>query len=262
MQQNNQITTYLEKKSYEEICKQATDVLINSNAINVYTSHEDLIKKDELQLSSLVVSEFETKKENYEVVVGKFKSVGTKIYQVVKSVNNENILRIIRLMVLDIFSFYGREISEQNLKSTSDLIYRNYYWLKLSEFRLFIERMKGGYFQQMHNLSPAVFMERLKTFADDSLELRTEIGEIKQNIIEPTQSMTDEQKAKFSLLMKELATKIERKQKAKESEYLPRNAEATKKYHSENEFCMKWLRENGVSVKVAIQWYHMFLIRK
>lgn len=262
MQQNNQITTYLEKKSYEEICKQATDVLINSNAINVYTSHEDLIKKDELQLSSLVVSEFETKKENYEVVVGKFKSVGTKIYQVVKSVNNENILRIIRLMVLDIFSFYGREISEQNLKSTSDLIYRNYYWLRISEFRLFVERMKGGYYTLVHNLSPAVLMERLKSFSDESLELRTQIGEIKEKSVEVTDSMTNEQKVKFSILLKDLANKIESKQNAKESEYLHRNAEATKKYHYENEFCMKWLRENGVSEKVAIQWYHMFLIRR
>ena len=262
MQQNNQITKYSEKKSSTELSKVVKETLIDSNSITVYTNHSELIKNDECQLSSMVITEYETKKEPYEVVVGKFKSVGTKTFQVVKSVNNESIIKIIKIMVLDIFSFYGREITENNLKSISDSIYKNYYWLKLSEFRLFIERMKGGYFQQMHNLSPAVFMERLKTFADESLELRTEIGGIKQNIIEPTQSMTDEQKAKFSLLMKELATKIERKQNAKVSEYLHRNAEATKKYHSENEFCMKWLRENGVSEKVAIQWYHMFLIRK
>lgn len=260
--QQNQITTYLEKKSYEVICKQATDILINSNEINVYTAHEDLIKKDELQLSSLVVSEYETKKENYEVVVGKFKSVGTKTYQVVKSINNENILRIIRLMVLDIFSFYGREISEQNLKSTSDLIYRNYYWLKISEFRLFVERMKAGYYPLVHNLSPAVLMERIKSFSDDSLELRTGIGEIKDKSVAVTDIMTDAQKEKFSLLLKDLANKIESKQKVKETNYLHRNAELTKKYHEENEFCLKWLRENEVKESLAVIWYDIFRIRK
>jgi hypothetical protein len=152
------------------------DKKIQGESITVYTSHEACIIEDEMQLSALVVRDIKPKVEEFDMIVGKFEVKGRIAKAEIVQTDNSRILQIIKLLILDIFHFFAKDISDGNIKSAAELIYKNYYWLKVSELKLFAERMKGGFWEQRHNLSAAVLMERLKEFADESLELREQIA--------------------------------------------------------------------------------------
>lgn len=36
----------------------------------------------------------------------------------------------------------------------------------------------------------------------------------------------------------------------------------TQKFHSENEFCLQWLKENKVNESLALSWFNIFRFRK
>lgn len=93
-----------------------------------------------------------------------------------------NCYKLIELFVIEIFEWFGKEIRIELIQSLAQTIYKNYYWLRLSELKLFVERVKGGHWQQMHNMSPAVLMERLADFAESSMTLREQIGEMENSI--------------------------------------------------------------------------------
>jgi len=278
VEQRNQITIYSEKKSYEEKIKTYELMKINGSEITAFTNQENCIREDKLQLSSFVVTEFEEITEPYEFMVGKFLKKGTVTKKVVKGeVDKRDLLQLLKLSVLDVFNFYGREISSENIKSISELIYKNYYWLKLSEFKLFIEKMKSGHWQQVHNLSPAVFMERLKQFSDESHEIREMIAETlskeekyrnEQEKDKPINiPLTEAQRTEFSTLLKELANKIDKNEMQKNTNNIHKNGYETNLYHKQNEFCLNWLTSQNELIKKASQderslWFELFKIRK
>lgn len=265
MSQNSQITISSEPKFLTEIENHFSSLKIAGSEITVYTSQENCIREDILQLSSFVVREFETVTEPYEFTVGKFLKKGTITKTVPKNVDTTDLFKFLGLMILDVFDFFGKEISKSNLQSMAGLIYKNYYWLKFSEFKLFVEKMKGGHWQQVHNMSPAVFMERLKMFSDESFEIREQIGFSQNNALKDKEieiPMSVEQKEEFSTFLKELANKIDRNEKQKASDKIHANAEQTNQYHKENEAFLQKLKDDGVPEDEGIVLYENFRLRK
>ena len=265
MQQNQIQTINSEKSLIAEIKNHFSDLKILGSEITIYTHQENCIREDLFQLWSFVKREFETVKEPYEFYVGKFLKKGIITKQVVKNVDTTDLFKFLGLMILDVFDFFGKEISENNITSMVQLIYKNYYWLKFSEFKLFVEKIKGGHWQQVHNMSPAVFMERLKMFADESLDIREQIGEIENKADKDKETeipMSEEQRKEFSTFLKELAHKIESSEKQKASEKIHANAELTNQYHKENEAYLQKLKDDGVPGDEAVILYSRFLIRE
>lgn len=122
-------------------------VKIENREINISTSHEACIIEDKNQLSSLVIS----------------------------NGNNPDFTqchKLIELFVIEIFDWFGKDLSIQSVQSLAKTIYQNYYWLRISELKLFVEKLKAGHWKQVHGMSPAVLMERLGEFARESMSLR------------------------------------------------------------------------------------------
>lgn len=120
---------------------------ISNEIITIATSHEACIIEDENQLSSMIV-------KNEDVA------------------DKTNCYRLIELFVIEVFEWFGKEISIALIQSLAKTIYQNYYWLRIAELKLFIEKIKAGNWKQIHGMSPAVLMERLGEFANESMQIR------------------------------------------------------------------------------------------
>lgn len=120
---------------------------ISNDVITIATSHEACIIEDENQLSSMIVKS--------EDVVDK-----------------TNCYRLIELFVIEVFEWFGKDIPITLIQSLAKTIYQNYYWLRIAELKLFVEKIKAGNWKQIHGMSPAVFMERLGEFAGESMQIR------------------------------------------------------------------------------------------
>lgn len=124
---------------------------ISNDVITIATSHEACIIEDENQLSSMIVKS--------EDVVDK-----------------TNCYRLIELFVIEVFEWFGKDIPIALIQSLAKTIYQNYFWLRIAELKLFVEKVKAGNWKQMHGMSPAVLMERLGEFAGDSIQIREDIA--------------------------------------------------------------------------------------
>ena len=51
-------------------------------------------------------------------------------------------------------------------------IYQNYYWLRIAELKLFIEKIKAGNWKQIHGMSPAVLMGTSWRICQRSMQIR------------------------------------------------------------------------------------------
>lgn len=149
-QENNSIqqwkpTSNNSIKTYEAINNGL--LRISNDVITIATSHEACIIEDENQLSSMIVKS--------EDVVDK-----------------TNCYRLIELFVIEVFEWFGKDIPITLIQSLAKTIYQNYYWLRIAELKLFVEKIKAGNWKQIHGMSPAVFMERLGEFAGESMQIR------------------------------------------------------------------------------------------
>jgi len=124
---------------------------ISNDVITIATSHEACIIEDGNQLSSMIV-------KNEDVA------------------DKTNCYRLIELFVIEVFEWFGKEISIALIQSLAKTIYQNYYWLRIAELKLFIEKIKAGNWRQIHGMSPAVLMERLGEFAGESMQIREDIA--------------------------------------------------------------------------------------
>ena len=132
------------------IYKELNEVIVGGSNINISTNHELCIIEDNNQLSSLIVKG--------------------------DTLDKTNCYKLIELFVIEIFEWFGKDAKIDLIQSTAKTIYNNYYWLKISELKLFVEKIKGGTWQQIHNMSPAVLMERLADFASDSMNIREQFA--------------------------------------------------------------------------------------
>lgn len=120
---------------------------ISNEIITIATSHEACIIEDENQLSSMIV-------KNEDIA------------------DKTNCYKLIELFVIEIFEWFGKDISIALIQSLAKTIYQNYYWLRIAELKLFVEKIKAGNWKQIHGMSPAVLMERLGEFANESMQIR------------------------------------------------------------------------------------------
>lgn len=165
------------------------------------------------------------------------------------------------MFVIEIFEWFGKEISISLIKSLSKTIYENYYWFKISEFKLFVEKIKAGQWKQIHGLSPAVLMERLNDFALDSMNLRESLAvNSKQNtgnFLAENGELIAEKFMPVFVRVKELEIS-----KSEINKEIQNESWKTHKWFSENRMCYEWLEKQKASQLVKLGWYQIFLLRK
>ena len=152
-QDQNLAKWQIEKLNYLEAYMAVNSGLlkIENKAITGVTSHQRCIIEDGYQLSEMI------------------EKIGDKVCK-------NNVHNFIELFVIEIFEWFGKEIKENMSQNLAKKIYENYYFLKIAEFKLFVERIKSGHWKQVHGMSPAVLMERLNDFALESMNHRESLA--------------------------------------------------------------------------------------
>lgn len=102
--------------------------------------------------------------------------------------NKELIYIFIRKNIKDIFTWFGSEINDDLINSMTKSMYSECYFLKISEFKLFIEKVKSGdYGKLFGKMTPAALFLYLKDFIAESFRIREDL---KQRSHEKEKSQT------------------------------------------------------------------------
>ena len=209
---------------------------IENKAITGVTSHQRCIIEDGYQLSEMI------------------EKIGDKVCK-------NNVHNFIELFVIEIFEWFGKEIKENMSQNLAKKIHENYYFLKIAEFKLFVERIKSGHWKQVHGMSPAVLMERLNDFALESMNHRESLAaNSKQNtgnFLAENGELIAEKFMPVFVRVKELAISKSEIEKQSQKDFWK-----THKWFSENKLCYEWLEKQKESQFIKLGWYQMFLLRK
>ena len=209
---------------------------IENKAITGVTSHQRCIIEDGYQLSEMI------------------EKIGDKVCK-------NNIHNFIELFIIEIFEWFGKEIKENMSQNLAKTIYENYYFLKIAEFKLFVERIKSGHWKQVHGMSPAVLMERLNDFALESMNHRESLAaNSKQNtgnFLAENGELIAEKFMPVFVRVKELEISKSEIEKQSQKDFWK-----THKWFSENKLCYEWLEKQKASQFVKLGWYQKFLLRK
>ncbi len=209
---------------------------IENKAITGVTSHQRCIIEDGYQLSEMI------------------EKIGDKVCK-------NNVHNFIELFVIEIFEWFGKEIKENMSQNLAKKIHENYYFLKIAEFKLFVERIKSGHWKQVHGMSPAVLMERLNDFALESMNHRESLAaNSKQNtgnFLAENGELIAEKLMPVFVRVKELEISKSEIEKQSQKDFWK-----THKWFSENKLCYEWLEKQKASQFVKLGWYQMFLLRK
>ena len=218
---------------------------IENKAITSITSHERCIVEDSCQLSEMIEKN------------------GSNVCK-------NNIHNFIELFIIEIFEWFGKEIKENMSQNLAKTIYENYYFLKIAEFKLFVEKIKSGHWKQVHGMSPAVLMERLNDFALESMNHRESLAaNSKQNtgnfLAENGELIAEKFMPVFVRVNRDMENRklsklaisqIEEKKTSKKDFW------KTHDWFSENKLCYEWLEKQKESQFIKLGWYQMFLLRK
>lgn len=209
---------------------------IENKAITGVTSHQRCIIEDGYQLSEMI------------------EKIGDKVCK-------NNVHNFIELFVIEIFEWFGKEIKENMSQNLAKKIHENYYFLKIAEFKLFVERIKSGHWKQVHGMSPAVLMERLNDFALESMNHRESLAaNSKQNtgnFLAENGELIAEKFMPVFVRVKELEISKSEIEKQSQKDFWK-----THKWFSENRMCYEWLEKQKASQFVKLGWYQKFLLRK
>ena len=209
---------------------------IENKAITGVTSHQRCIIEDGYQLSEMI------------------EKIGDKVCK-------NNVHNFIELFVIEIFEWFGKEIKENMSQNLAKKIHENYYFLKIAEFKLFVERIKSGHWKQVHGMSPAVLMERLNDFALESMNHRESLAaNSKQNtgnFLAENGELIAEKFMPVFVRVKELEISKSEIEKQSQKDFWK-----THKWFSENRMCYEWLEKQEASQFVKLGWYQIFLLRK
>lgn len=209
---------------------------IENKAITGVTSHQRCIIEDGYQLSEMI------------------EKIGDKVCK-------NNVHNFIELFVIEIFEWFGKEIKENMSQNLAKKIHENYYFLKIAEFKLFVERIKSGHWKQVHGMSPAVLMERLNDFALESMNHRESLAaNSKQNtgnFLAENGELIAEKLMPVFIRVKELEIS-----KSEINKEIQNESWKTHKWFSENRMCYEWLEKQKASQLVKLGWYQIFLLRK
>ena len=218
---------------------------IENKAITGVTSHQRCIIEDGYQLSEMI------------------EKIGDKVCK-------NNVHNFIELFVIEIFEWFGKEIKENMSQNLAKKIHENYYFLKIAEFKLFVERIKSGHWKQVHGMSPAVLMERLNDFALESMNHRESLAaNSKQNTGNFLAENGELISEKFMPVFFRVKQNIDNKKLSKlaisqieEKKRSQKDFWKTHDWFSENKLCYEWLENQKASQFVKLGWYQMFLLRK
>ncbi len=209
---------------------------IENKAITGVTSHQRCIIEDGYQLSEMI------------------EKIGDKVCK-------NNVHNFIELFVIEIFEWFGKEIKENMSQNLAKKIHENYYFLKIAEFKLFVERIKSGHWKQVHGMSPAVLMERLNDFALESMNHRESLAaNSKQNtgnFLAENGELIAEKFMPVFVRVKELEISKSEIEKQSQKDFWK-----THKWFSENKLCYEWLEKQKESQFVKLGWFQIFLLRK
>ena len=228
----------IEKNNYLEAYMAVNSGLlkIENKAITGVTSHQRCIIEDGYQLSEMI------------------EKIGDKVCK-------NNVHNFIELFVIEIFEWFGKEIKENMSQNLAKKIHENYYFLKIAEFKLFVERIKSGHWKQVHGMSPAVLMERLNDFALESMNHRESLAaNSKQNtgnFLAENGELIAEKLMPVFIRVKELEIS-----KSEINKEIQNESWKTHKWFSENRMCYEWLEKQKASQLVKLGWYQIFLLRK
>lgn len=218
---------------------------IENKAITGVTSHQRCIIEDGYQLSEMV------------------EKIGDKVCK-------NNVHNFIELFVIEIFEWFGKEIKENMSQNLAKKIHENYYFLKIAEFKLFVERIKSGHWKQVHGMSPAVLMERLNDFALESMNHRESLAaNSKQNTGNFLAENGELIAEKFIPVFVRVKQNIDNKKLSKlaisqieEKKRSQKDFWKTHDWFSENKLCYDWLEKQEAIQFIKLGWYQMFLLRK
>ena len=237
-QDQNLAKWQIEKLNYLEAYMAVNSGLlkIENKAITGVTSHQRCIIEDGYQLSEMI------------------EKIGDKVCK-------NNVHNFIELFVIEIFEWFGKEIKENMSQNLAKKIHENYYFLKIAEFKLFVERIKSGHWKQVHGMSPAVLMERLNDFALESMNHRESLAaNSKQNtgnFLAENGELIAEKFMPVFVRVKELEISKSEIEKQSQKDFWK-----THEWFSENKLCYEWLEKQKESQFVKLGWYQMFLLRK
>ena len=237
-QDQNLAKWQIEKLNYLEAYMAVNSGLlkIENKAITGVTSHQRCIIEDGYQLSEMI------------------EKIGDKVCK-------NNVHNFIELFVIEIFEWFGKEIKENMSQNLAKKIHENYYFLKIAEFKLFVERIKSGHWKQVHGMSPAVLMERLNDFALESMNHRESLAaNSKQNtgnFLAENGELIAEKFMPVFVRVKELEISKSEIEKQSQKDFWK-----THKWFSENKLCYEWLEKQKTSQFVKLGWYQIFLLRK
>lgn len=199
---------------------------IENKAITGVTSHQRCIIEDGYQLSEMI------------------EKIGDKVCK-------NNVHNFIELFVIEIFEWFGKEIKENMSQNLAKKIHENYYFLKIAEFKLFVERIKSGHWKQVHGMSPAVLMERLNDFALESMNHRESLAaNSKQNtgnFLAENGELIAEKFMPVFVRVKELEISKSEIEKQSQKDFWK-----THKWFSENKLCYEWLEKQKTSQFVKL----------
>ena len=211
---------------------------IENKAITSITSHERCIVEDSCQLSEMIEKN------------------GSNVCK-------NNIHNFIELFIIEIFEWFGKEIKENMSQNLAKTIYENYYFLKIAEFKLFVEKIKSGHWKQVHGMSPAVLMERLNDFALESMNHRESLMvNSKQNtgsFLSENGQFISEKLMPIFIRIKEMESENSKNKIIKQNQ---NESWKTHNWFSENKLCYEWLEKQKASQFIKLGWYQMFLLRK
>ena len=81
-------------------------------------------------------------------------------------------------MLVNITTFYGEKWNDDQLQDCAELIYPEYYYIRLSDWVIFSKRAKSGKFGKVFGkLNPGTIMNWLEEFAIEWMKVSIEISE-------------------------------------------------------------------------------------
>lgn len=79
----------------------------------------------------------------------------------------------IEVAIAMLAEFFGQDFSELQIKETAKLIYDNWYWLDVAEFKVAIDRIKTQHYEKLYGkFSPAYIMEVFQRLSQESIVAR------------------------------------------------------------------------------------------
>lgn len=91
----------------------------------------------------------------------------------------ETAVGVLELAIIATLDFLGAEWKGAQIREAAQIAFEEYYFIQMAELKQFLTRIKTGHYGKIYGkFTPAVFMEWLGLYMDESLKLRAQNAEI------------------------------------------------------------------------------------